>query len=217
MRGNTLICPLCESENTPWWHTDRKRHYHRCLNCSLVFVPPKYYLSAKAEKAHYDLHNNDPRDARYRTFLSRLANPLIAQLPAAATGLDFGSGPGPTLSMMMTEAGFPTEIYDPIYAPDIQVWEQKYDFVTASEVAEHLHRPQFEFRRIWASLRPRGVLAIMTKRVRDRAAFASWHYKNDPTHVIFFSEQTFHWLSQDCGAELQIVASDVVFLWKSKD
>ena len=31
----------------------------------------------------------------------------------------------------------------------------------------------------------RGWLGIMTKLVRDSAAFASWHYKNDPTHVFF--------------------------------
>jgi len=45
-------------------------------------------------------------DPRYRRFLARLAEPLIAHLPKGARGLDFGCGPGPTLSLMLREAGF---------------------------------------------------------------------------------------------------------------
>ena len=33
--------------------------------------------------------------------------------------------------------------------------------------------------RLWSCLEPDGWLAVMTKLVRDRAAVAGWHYKND--------------------------------------
>jgi 2-polyprenyl-3-methyl-5-hydroxy-6-metoxy-1,4-benzoquinol methylase len=91
-----------------------------------------------------------------------------------------------------------------------------YDFITASEVVEHLHHPRFELERLWSALRPRGILGIMTKRVRDQHAFANWHYKNDPTHVIFFSEATFVWLSRYWSAELQVVGPDVVLFRKQQ-
>lgn len=210
----TQTCPLCGSEGSDPFHRDARREYFRCRRCALVFVPPAYFLAPADEKAHYDLHENDDGDPDYRRFLSRLAEPLQRQLTPGQRGLDFGSGPGPTLSKMLSENGFPTTIYDPFYAPDAGVWQRRYDFITASEVVEHLHDPQFELDRLWSRIRPGGVLGIMTKRVYDQDAFATWHYKNDPTHVIFFCEATFDWLSRSWSAELQVVGPDVVLFRK---
>ena len=59
-----------------------------------------------------------PMIARYREFLSRLEHPPnVPKLPAAAEGLDFGSGPGPTLSVMLEEQGYRMSLYDPFFAP----------------------------------------------------------------------------------------------------
>jgi SAM-dependent methyltransferase len=140
--------------------------------------------------------------------------PLIHRLAPGASGLDFGSGPGPTLALMLREAGFPTRIYDPLYAPDDQVWELAYDFITASEVVEHLRSPRLELERLWQVLKPGGWLGIMTKRVWNRRAFTTWHYKDDPTHVVFFAEQTFAWLARHWSATLEIIGPDVVLLNK---
>lgn len=209
-------CPLCGSGQTSLFHHDRRREFLRCEECSLVFVPQQYFLSSKAEQACYNLHQNHPADARYRKFLDRLAQPLIERLQPGARGLDFGCGPGPTLSVMLGEAGYPTAIYDPFYEPNAAVWLDDYDFVTASEVVEHLHRPMSDLNRLWTVLKPGGCLGIMTKRVLDDAAFSTWHYKHDPTHVAFFSEATFAWLAQNWTAELQFVGADVVLMQKPK-
>ena len=110
---------------------------------------------------------------------------------------------GPTLSIMLAETGFPTAIYGPFYAPNKSTWHHKYDFVTASEVVEHLHRPMVDLQRTWDVLAPGGWLGIMTKRIIDREAFARWHYKYDPTHVIFFARKTLCLAGKkvECGAE----------------
>ena len=210
----TSICPLCGTAGAKRFHRDARRDYSHCDNCQLVFVPPEHFLSAAEEKACYDQHENDPADPRYRSFLNRLFAPLAIRLPPGARGLDFGSGPGPTLSRMLIEAGFPTSIYDPFYAPSERVWDERYDFVVASEVVEHLHQPGKELQRLWDVLVPGGWLGIMTKRVLDAAAFARWHYKNDPTHVAFFAEATFTWLATRWQAELTIADTDVVLLQK---
>ena len=68
-----------------------------------MFVPRSYHLSAADEKAQYDLHENDPNDPGYRAFLDRLAGPLDKRLAPHSHGLDFGCGPGPTLSVMLEE------------------------------------------------------------------------------------------------------------------
>lgn len=207
-------CPLCGELQPAVFHRDRSRKYLRCGRCGLVFVPPSYFLPPEEEKTCYDLHQNRPDDPAYRRFLGRLFDPLRAKLPPGATGLDFGSGPGPTLSLMFAEAGFPTAIFDPFYAPNHEVWRSKHDFITASEVVEHLHRPAEELDRLWNSLTMGGWLGLMTKRVRDQASFAAWHYKNDPTHVVFFADETFAWLATHWRAKLEIVGADVVLLQK---
>lgn len=207
-------CPLCGGLENDSFHRDRRREYDRCRTCRLVFVPPRYYLSRQEEKAEYDRHQNRPDDPGYRQFLSRLFLPLQERLRPGSQGLDFGSGPGPTLSVILTEAGHKVALYDPFYAHDPTVLTHRYDFITASEVVEHLHHPGPQLDHLYRLLRPCGLLGIMTKRVLDRAKFADWHYKNDPTHVCFFSEATFVWLAERWNAHLDIVAPDVVLIRK---
>ena len=218
--GETPLCPLCGDTRVSPYHRDRRRDYLTCATCELVFVPPDQHLPAAEEKAYYDLHDNSPDDPGYRRFLLRLFTPLARRLAPGARGLDFGSGPGPTLSGMFEAAGHAVALYDPHYAPDRSVLSHRYDFITLSEVAEHLARPGRELDRLWARLEPGGWLAIMTKRVRDRQAFATWHYIADPTHVAFFSEATFRWLAarwsaMGTPATLVIAGDDVVLIGKA--
>ena len=202
-------CPLCREAATGIFYEDH-RVYYRCSICYLVFVLPAQRLSASAEKAEYDRHQNSPQDPRYRQFLQRLFDPLAARLAPASQGLDFGSGPGPTLSVMFQESGHRMNIFDPFYAPDEHVFEEQYDFITASEVVEHLHDPAGDLERLWSCLKSGGLLGIMTKRVIDREAFARWHYKADPTHVCFFALETFVWLAERWHADLEVPGNDVV-------
>ena len=191
-----------------------RRAYVRCPLCLLVFVPPHQFLTPEEEKSEYDRHENSPDDPRYRRFLDRLFNPLVKRLDAGSRGLDFGSGPGPTLSVMFEEAGHSMALYDPFYAPHTDALERTYDFIVASEVVEHLHRPRRELERLWTCLKPGGWLGLMTKRVISRDAFSTWHYKADPTHVCFFSIPTFRWLADHWGAEWVVAEKDVVLFKK---
>ncbi|HKK23165.1 MAG TPA: class I SAM-dependent methyltransferase, partial [Pseudohaliea sp.] len=171
--------------------------------------------SAQAERAEYDLHRNCVDDPGYRRFLGRLAEPLLAALPPAQRGLDFGCGPGPALAAMLREAGHRVDLYDPFYAPDpAALARRQRDFITATEVVEHLYRPGLELARLWARLRPGGVLGIMTKHVRDREAFDRWHYRNDPTHVCFFSRDSWRWWAGGRRAQLVFVADDALLIHK---
>jgi len=203
-------CRLCGEGRAEIFWQDQRRDYYRCRRCHLVFVPPPQYLSPREEKAEYDRHRNDPCDSGYRRFLGRLYEPLRARLAPGSRGLDFGCGPGPTLSLMFAEAGHAMALYDCFYAPDRSVLSGCYDFITATEVVEHLHRPGEELERLWALLQPGGVFGVMTKLVLDGEAFSRWHYKNDPTHVSFFSRTTFDWLAAHWRADMQIIGQDVI-------
>jgi len=208
-----LICPLCESSETPPFHQE-KRNYFRCSVCQLIFVSFGQLPTPLFEKSRYDLHENSPDDIHYRTFLGRLFKPLLERIPAYSRGLDFGSGPGPTLSVMLEEAGFRMSLYDIFYSNDTQILKRQYDFVTATEVVEHLHKPKETFQQLWGCLRPGGWLAMMTKLAIDEKSFSNWHYKQDPTHVSFFSKETFEWIASWLGGEVFFISQDVIFLRK---
>ena len=210
-------CPLCGDLQLDPFHRDRKRTYYRCRVCRLVFVPAAFHLSLEDEKAEYDRHQNRPDDPAYRRFLSRLATPLLARLAPGSRGLDFGSGPGPTLAPMLTEAGHRVTLYDPFYACNPAVLEDRYDFITASEVVEHLRHPGRDLDRLYRRLKPGGLLGIMTKRVIDRERFARWHYIHDPTHVCFFSRATFHWLAARWRAAVDFAERDVCIIVKPSE
>lgn len=218
LRLNTLrqICPLCRAADVSKAYQDRHRDYFLCRTCHLVFVPSEQFLSVEDEKARYDLHQNTPDDPRYRRFLSRLFIPMQERLVPGSHGLDFGSGPGPTLSVMFEEVGHSMATYDQFYAREPSVLEKQYDFITATEVLEHLHNPRKELDRLWDLLKPGGSLGVMTQLVLEGKAFVSWYYKNDPTHVCFFSRSTFEWLAAQWQAELTFADKDV-FLFYKKD
>ncbi len=186
----------------------------RCQVCSLVFVPPRQFLSPADEKKRYDLHQNSPEDPNYRRFLSRLFDPLHRCLAPGSNGLDFGSGPEPVLSGMFEEAGYSMTIYDHYYEQAPAALERQYDFITAAEVVEHLREPGKELERLWACLKRGGRLGIMTQPAVELDAFPRWHYKNDLTHVCFFSRSTFAWLAVQWDADLMFPERDVALFQK---
>jgi hypothetical protein len=208
-----LPCPLCSHEIIPYFE-DRRRAYFSCSRCDLVSADPESHLDAESEKVYYDLHENDPAHEGYRRFLGRLAEPLLGRLTGGMRGLDYGCGPGPTLSIIMEEAGMIMEDYDPYYRPDRGVLGRSYDFVTCTEVVEHFRRPIEDWAGLTALLRPGGWLGVMTKLVISRERFATWHYKDDPTHVSFYSPKTFDWLGEQFGLTVERVNNDVFLLQK---
>ena len=209
-------CPLCQQADTRCLGGDKVRSYWRCPHCLLVHVPPENFLSEAEELAVYRCHQNDEADQRYRDFLNRLRRPLSQMLPENSQGLDFGCGPGPALASMLREDGHSVALFDLFFYNQPEVLQRRYDFITATEVFEHLQQPAAEIARLWGCLKAGGYLGVMTKRIQqsEPSEFLRWFYIRDPTHVVFFHEETFRWLARSLGAEVQFFRSDVVILRK---
>lgn len=206
------ICVLCASENTHLHFENSARAYWQCLHCQLIFVPAPYHLSYDEEKAIYDQHQNTPDDVGYRQFLDKLAKPLEAalkqhQFSPHAEGLDFGSGPGPTLSRMLSERGYIMSIYDIYYANHKNILNKRYDFITSTEVWEHLSDPSTVIDKLFNIGKERCVLGVMTKRI-PTTPFESWHYIKDPTHITFFADETFEFIANKYACTLHLPESD---------
>lgn len=214
-----LSCPLCDSIKTSLFHKDSKRPYNQCSQCELIFVPKQFHLNSRDEKAIYDEHQNSPLDQGYRTFLNRLVEPLRQALrhfnfPLNAKGLDFGSGPGPTLSVILEEQGYDMAIYDIFYANRPEVLKQRYDFITSTEVWEHLSEPNNVIQTLFDLGKEKHILGIMTKRI-PQTDFPNWHYIKDPTHVTFFTENTLKYIAKKYDYELLLPANDTAIFIKA--
>lgn len=213
-------CPLCHTNDSSQpslheYHKDCKRTYMRCDCCDLVSVPDEFLLSSKEEKSIYDLHENNSDDVGYRKFLARAFNPLTEKISNRAIGLDYGCGPGPTISKMGKEMSIRIEDYDLYYFNHPELLQKKYDFVIMTEVIEHVADAVSLLRQLDSLLKPNAILAIMTKRVIKQQKFGNWHYKNDLTHIRFYSLKTFEWIAKNLNWRLEIIDKDVVFFYKN--
>jgi hypothetical protein len=176
-------------------------------------VPISFHVSKDDEKARYEEHNNDADDPGYRQFLERITEPIKEHFQIGASGLDFGCGPTTLLADILKKDGFEMEVFDVFYETDISVLDKKYDFIVSTEVVEHLSNPLREFKRLFSMLESDGVLAVMTRLHDDSIDFKTWHYKNDRTHIGFYSIETFDWLANYLGVNYAQVESDI-FIFK---
>lgn len=209
------FCPVCRGAGTvdDFACVDTLL-YWRCGHCEATFLDPAQRLSRADEYAHYLHHENAVDDPGYRSFLSKLADPLLEHLPPRSAGLDYGCGPGPALADMLIRAGHSVSLYDPFFAPDRGVLERSYDFVTCTETAEHFHDPADEFDAMASLVRPGGWLAIMTCFQTDDTRFQDWHYRKDPTHVVFYREETLRLLAGQRELDCTVPRQDVVLMRK---
>jgi len=207
-------CRVCDAANARHLLRADVRDYWRCEACAVTFLEPAQLPDPATELAQYRLHRNNPEDAGYRAFLARLAEPLLDRLSPGSSGLDYGCGPGPALAAMLREAGHTMALYDPLFCDDAAVLSWQYDFITCTEVVEHFHDPFAEFARLDRLLGPGGWLALITTFQTDDDAFSGWHYRRDPTHVVFYREATFHCIARRFGWRCQSPCRNVALLQK---
>lgn len=133
-------------------------------------------------------------------------------LPQGARGLDYGCGPGPVLAELLGEAGFSMSLYDPYFYADFQGAPGSFDFLVCTEAAEHFHSPRKEVERMDELLRPGSPILWMTSVWRqEEGDITNWYYAKDPTHVVFYTEKTLHWLAEFWGRKVHIQGKNLIW------
>lgn len=211
---STRSCPLCRANNASELCRDRARPYFQCPTCALIFVPTVFHLPTDEERRRYEFHENNPHDGAYRTFLMKLGEPLMKKLQPGMHGLDYGSGPGPALSVIFSERGFPMAIYDPFFADDPAVLEETYDFLTCTETVEHFRNPARHWEEMVRLIKPGGWIGVMTSLVTHETDFSTWHYARDDTHIAFYSAETLRWIAEHFGLDFSMVGDSVILMRK---
>ena len=191
-----MECPLCFS-NAHLFHSQPEREFLECTNCRGIFVATEYFPDPVSERERYLTHNNDVDDPRYRKFVSPIVESIIKNFdPQEHVGLDFGAGTGPVITKLLSDLQYKVFAYDPFFFPFPKLLQGTYDFIACCEVIEHFQNPAKEFQLLRSMLRPGGQLLCMTHIYDPGIPFGNWYYKNDPTHIFIFQEETFHFVRE---------------------
>ncbi len=206
----TMKCRLCSSPDTEQWTDKKGKIYHYCGKCGIIQLDTSHILSPIEEKERYLRHNNTPENNGYISYLNSFIDSAVA--PYVAPGeriLDFGSGPLPVLSDLLTARGYSTISFDPFFnnTPD---WRKKtFDAIVAVEVFEHLRQPGKEIFRIQDVLKIDGNLIIRTLlHDEDHKQFMNWWYREDVTHVSFYSRKTVEYICSRWNFVLKQIVDD---------
>jgi 2-polyprenyl-3-methyl-5-hydroxy-6-metoxy-1,4-benzoquinol methylase len=122
--------------------------------------------------------------------------------------LDYGAGPSPVLTVLLAREGFNVRGYDPNFTEphnpcSITSENSVVDAVVSTEVFEHFRDPAREMDRIARLLRPDGLLVVMTALVTEDVSLDTWHYTNDATHIVFYTEGTFEYIARRWGFRVE--------------
>lgn len=208
-------CPLCHHDQAKLSFQDKKRSFYLCPECRLLFADSNSYLLPDAEKQRY----GRARQAGKQKQLARFIHPLLEQLqslqPAPLFGLNFGRVLSEEGLQQLNDAGHHLQQFDPFFAADHQLLHDQYDFICCFRVFEHFRTPAKEWDLIQKLIKPNGWLAISTPLLTSLETFPKWHYKNNPTHVSFYQQQTFAYLASLGQFKLIFAAQDFILMQKT--
>ncbi len=207
-------CPLCINLEISLFSKDKKRQYYQCRNCNLIYVDPQNYISKEEEYKRYNLHTNSCTDKNYIDFLSIAIDPILSNTLIGNKGVDYGCGSGPILKDLLKPYNRIITNYDPNYFNNTSIYKAKWDFIVTTEVIEHLKNPLEELKKMWNILVDNGILCIMTSRYTNNIDFKSWYYKGDPTHICFYTKESFIWIADQLGAVIEFYNKKITILKK---
>jgi pseudouridine kinase len=204
------------------------RVYLQCADCGGIFLARDFLPAANDERKRYEQHRNSTDDQGFRAYLERFIDPVLATVVRVSgdepvrTVFDYGSGPEPVLVSMLRERGFDVRGWDPFFAPETLPFEGGADLVVCHEVAEHFFEPRRDFALMAATVKPGGHLAVGTMTVPSagmeaRKFFTAWWYRQDSTHVSFFTESALKTVGESAGLVWLGATGNNAYLFRRHD
>lgn len=194
-----MNCPLCEAAGCTAFFKDVRRTFFFCNECKLLFVPAEEHISLDDEKKRYDLHDNSTANKGYIRFLEEIAGVIEDLKPVDQNVLDYGCGKNAVLGMLLQRKGVTIDSYDPLYSLGIECLSKKYDILVLCEVVEHMRNLKDEIRRIKKILDKNGKIILRTNVYPSVEEFCTWWYKEDMTHINFFSRKSIQLFASKIG------------------
>ena len=206
-----MKCILCEGATKEFWKS-KNREFVECTTCGGIQLLPDFYISKYAEEKRYLTHNNDIEDLGYQDFVSPITSQILKDFTPKHSGLDYGCGTGPVAANILEKQGYSIALYDPYFYPNTAVLNDTYDFIICCEVMEHFYDPKREFIELAQRLNAGGKLYCKTSIYSEEIDFDNWYYKNDRTHVFFYTAESLEWIRNNLGfSALEINPKVIIF------
>jgi hypothetical protein len=191
-----MYCTLCGSKKVSKINSLSQplRLYYSCDECHLIFTDPKHHLSREEEKNRYLVTSQQQDKSVHDHDLHEIIDPALKYITPEMKGLDYGCGPEPLLSEILTEKSFRCYNYDPLF--DFGHPEEVYDYIFATECLENFFVPANDLHKIDELLKIGGYLFVTTAQTPKIENFDKWSYKDEPTHVSFYSKATFDYIAK---------------------
>ncbi|MDH4944121.1 class I SAM-dependent methyltransferase [Sulfurimonas sp. C5] len=202
-------CRLCSTSAEPFYK--EKQNYFQCPKCKAIFTAFEDLPSSTNEKERYEMHTTEI-DEGYKKFVSPIVTHVLQDFKEENKGLDFGAGRSKIVTKLLQEHNYNIRSFDPFFENKIELLKEKYDYITSCEVVEHFYEPRKEFLLLKSMLQDGGKLYLMTELYDESIDFASWYYKNDPTHVFLYTRESLEWIQKAYGfKDLKIEKRLIVF------
>lgn len=200
-------CKICGGSTVLLEDMQLKLTYALCEKCGFIYKNKDYHLQLNEEHKLYLNHNNNLESEGYVKIFADLIDKQIKPLNISGKILDFGSGPGPVLKLLLERVGYQVYDFDPFFNNNSEYLDNKYQLITTTEVAEHFTDPIKEFGHLVSLLEENGYLLVMTKlRKMPIPIFLDWWYRRDETHIAFYTDQSFEILASQF--DLKVVYSN---------
>jgi len=201
-------CVICDAVTEPLINEKKSALFHQCPICQLILRDKSDYYTPDEEKNRYSLHQNSIDDKGYRDYFLRFFEEtqiIKSQTNIPQKGLDYGSGPIPVLAYVAKQTyNIEMDCYDVFFSPQKVYTSKQYDFITCTEVIEHISKPLETFDLFREHLVDGGIVAMMTQlHNSDRDSFFSWFYIRDRSHVTFYSMKTMEYVAKKVGLKIE--------------
>lgn len=187
-------CKICQAPVAESLSMKDSRVFHYCDQCEFISLDPEFILSHSEEKSRYDLHENTIDNPGYVAMFEKFIKHAVEPYQVK-TILDYGSGPGPVLVELLSRANYQVDNYDPYYAAKEFGENQQFDMVVSTETFEHFNEPLETIAAVVERLKPAAYLSLQTVFACKPEELEKWWYKNDETHVSFYSPKTFEYIA----------------------
>ncbi len=232
-----IDCPFCKNNHLVETTIGLKTYY-QCVattdsGCGGFFLHPDYFDTPNEQKKRYSLHTNEltpeNKPNGYRKYLEKfISNVLQYERKKEEDGnihtlFDYGSGPSPALVMLLEELNmkfvFKNDVvikhWDPFFCPDGDFFEYGADIVFCLEVIEHFEQPLDGFKGLEKACAKNGLIAIQTGLApKSFDEFKKWWYKEDSTHVSFYTHKSIEECAKKVGLQLEGETGGIIFLRK---
>jgi len=214
-----MACRICGSSAELFYRDQRE--FYLCSQCSFIFT--RKGVQVDQEKTHYETqHSNEYDWLKLGRICLDIAG-IFKDQSRIYRILDYGSGAG-NLTNSLRLHGYHVDSYEPMYDTSPPANNGLgYDVIVLHEVMEHIEDIPCAMKTIYDVANDEAVVLVFTLLTDELllhaddfiSGFGSWWYKDDMTHVSFFSSLAFKHVCQntkDYNFQLLAVTMRGVFL-----